>query len=104
MYNKMCNFPLVVVKDGVPAKLQIDDSRTEMVSPIKDRWAKRKQDLDDVKVFRENDAKNKKWWHCVRMSFNSQRKTMHHPKIRIQTDPKVVSKSWCWEDIWKWCI
>ena len=50
MYNTMYDFPLVVVKDDVPAEFQIDDSRTEMVSPILDRQAKRKQDLEDVKM------------------------------------------------------
>ena len=60
MYNKMYSFPLVVVKDRVPANFQIDDLRTETASPMSDRRAKRKQDLDCVKVFKENDAKNKK--------------------------------------------
>lgn len=60
MYNKMYDFPLVVVKDSVPAEIQIDDSRTEMVSPMSDRGAKRKQDLDYVKLFEETRASNKK--------------------------------------------
>ena len=43
---------------AVGAVNSLTDSRTEMVSPIKDRRAKRKQDLDNVKVFEKNDAKN----------------------------------------------
>ena len=60
MYNKMYGFPLVVAKDGVPAEFRTDDSRTELVSSITDRQAKRKRDLEDGKLFQENEAKNKK--------------------------------------------
>ena len=67
MYNKMYDFLLPVVKDGVAAEFQIDNSRTEMMSPILDRRAKQKQDLDKVKLFEENGSKNKKGWQCERM-------------------------------------
>ena len=36
MCNKMYNFPLVVVKDGVSTEYQIDDLRNEMLSSILD--------------------------------------------------------------------
>ena len=56
----MYDFPLVVVKYDLLAEFQIYDSRTEMVSLISDRQAKRKQDLDDAKLFKENNANNNK--------------------------------------------
>ena len=56
----MYDSPLVVVKDGVPTEFQIDDSKTEMVSPLSDRQAKRKQDFDNVKLIEENNANNSK--------------------------------------------
>ena len=37
MFNKLYDFLLVVVKDGVPTEFQIDDSRTEITSPISSR-------------------------------------------------------------------
>ena len=83
MYNKMYDFPLVVVKEGVPVEFQIDDSRTEMVSPMSDRRAKQKQDLDDVKVFEENDAKNKKMMAMCEDVFQQSKKDNEPPKKTV---------------------
>ena len=60
MYNKMYNFPLVVVRNGVPIDYQIDDSRSEILSPISDQQAKRKLDLNDIKKLKENKAHSAK--------------------------------------------
>ena len=60
MYNKMYDFLLVVVKEGVAAEFQIEDSRTEVISPLSSRTSKRKQDLDVAKLFEGNGSKNKK--------------------------------------------
>ena len=56
----MYDFPLVVVKEGIAAEFQIDDSRTEVISPLSSRTSKRKQDLDVAKLFEDNESKNKK--------------------------------------------
>ena len=37
MFNKLYDFLLVVVKDGVPTEFQIDDSWTELISPMSSR-------------------------------------------------------------------
>ena len=47
MFNNMYSVPLIVAKDGVPIEFQIDDSRTEMVSPISTRQAKQYLPVDD---------------------------------------------------------
>ena len=80
MYNKMYDFPLAVVKDGVPAEFQKDDSRAEVVSSMSDRRAKRKQVLDNVKVFEENDAKNKKMTAMCEDVFQQSKKDNEPPK------------------------
>ena len=37
MFNKLYDFPLLVLKDGVPTEFQIDDSRKELISSMSSR-------------------------------------------------------------------
>ena len=94
MYNKMYDFPLLVVKYGVPVEFQIDDSRTEMVSPMSDRRAKRKQDLDGVKLFNENDAKTKKMMAMCEDVFQQSKKDNAPPKKSVLKLIQKLSQSY----------
>ena len=80
MYNKIYDFPLVVVKDSVPTQFQIDDSRTGTVSPMSERRAKQKQHLDDIKVFEDNDVKTKKIMAMCEDVFQQSKKDKEPPK------------------------
>ena len=46
IFNKLYDFPLVVVKGSVPIEFQIDDSQTEIISPMFSR--QKSNDLPSV--------------------------------------------------------
>ena len=83
MYNKIYKLPLIVVKDGVAAEFQINDSRTEMVNPPYNRSAKRKQDLDDAKLFEENESNNQKMMAMCEDVWAQSNRDNAPPKISV---------------------
>ena len=93
MYNKMYDYPLVVVKDSIPTEFQIDDSRTETLSSISERRAKRKQRSHEMKGNDDEDGKAKKWIHEMVDAFDKKEKEKLQPNDIVYEKIQRLSKS-----------
>ena len=88
IFNKLYDFLLVVVKDGVPTEFQIDNSQTKLISPLSSR-----RKLKDSQSFdsRQYEQKMEKTFKAVTKFFESATNDSHSKGRNLQQCTNLVS-------------